>query len=78
MLLLGRSAGEADYLRCAAPQILEPVVVALLGAEEVDDDVAEVQEHPSAVGGAFVATQVVPGGFEFVLQVIGERVKLQR
>lgn len=78
MQLRSGSAGEADDLCGAAPQILEPVVLALLGAEEVDDDVAEVEEHPATGWCAFVTAEIVPLWFELVFQVLGERVKLQR
>jgi len=46
---------ESDDGDAAAPERLEVVVGAGLGVEEVDDDVAEVEEDPARVGVAFAA-----------------------
>ena len=63
---------DAQELAPARPECLQVVVGAFVATEEVDDDVAEVEEEPAVGGGAFAAMGAVvrgaldglPQGFE--------------
>ena len=43
----------------------------------MNDDVAEIEEHPAAIGRALFVAQVVAFRLQFALEVFGERVKLE-
>ena len=72
-----RSVGEADDGARPRPEVFEAVVLALFGRKDVDDDVAEVEEHPTAVGRALFVAEVVAFGLQLFFQVLAEGAKLE-
>ena len=50
----------------------------MIGREDVDDQVAEIEEHPAAVGRAFAVANIVAFRLERFFKVISECVELQR
>ena len=73
---VGRLLLEADDGDAAAPERFEVVVGARLGVEEVDDDVAEVEEHPAGVGVAFAADAGDAAGAEVAVERVDEGLHL--
>jgi len=71
------SVREVDDRVGFAPQILEAVKGSLVRREDVDDEVAEVEEHPTAGRGALFMAQRVAFGFELAFEVVGEGVELE-
>lgn len=70
-------AGKADDGARLGPEVFQPVVGTLFGREDVDDDTAEVEEHPAAPGGAFAMAKVVAFGLQGLFKVVGEGAKLE-
>ena len=73
----GGSIGEANDGRGAPPEFFEPVVGALVGGEQVDDEVAEIEEDPAAFGGAFAVAEGDAAGTEVAFEVFDEGVELE-
>ena len=57
----------------ARPHLLEVVELAHLGPKDVDDDVADVHDHPVAMGLALDAGLTVPFLLELALDLLGDR-----
>jgi hypothetical protein len=55
------------------PEALETVIDPLLLVEDVDDQVAEVQQHPSSLRAALAAHALVARLDELVFDLIGDR-----
>src|SRR5205809_6522657 len=70
--------GLRQLHRLAAPYFLEVVEVAHRGMHDVHDDVAEVDQHPLAVGFALHAVDARAVLAHLVLHVVGERLDLAR
>jgi len=67
---------EADDGDAAAPEAFEIVVGTHLGVEEVDDDVAEVEEHPAGLRFAFAANARHAAGAEVAIECVEEGLHL--
>src|SRR6478609_3404667 len=70
----GHPLGQVDRNdRAVLPEALQAVVDALLLVEDVDDQVAEVEQHPPRLLAALAAQPLVPGFKEFVLDLVCDR-----
>ncbi len=71
------SAREAHDRRRAPPEFLQAVVFPFLGREEVDDDVAEVDEYPAALLCPLLVARGTPRLLQLVTEPVGDGRKLE-
>ena len=67
---------NSNHLLGQGPDLFEPVVLALLFAEDVQHEVAEIDEYPTGVGFAFTMVNGEPGFFDLLDEGVGDGVEL--
>ena len=73
----GRSAGEAHDLRGPAPELFQAVVLPLIRCEDVNDEIAEVEQQPATIGRTLFVPKVHAIVRQFALQMVRQCVKVE-